>query len=388
MSTGCLSATSERPPGIGSDIIEELASPEESLFIQLVVSHYRGLGWNTTHHPALDCPLAVHEAYTAEAGTKLVARSELQDREMTMKENAQEVHTLLIRVAEKISSPSAMLSSFPKSQSGSTEQMPTTTAPHKMIRGTASPNPFITEEDHRLSLQNKAQQVITTCDLESMDFSGSGRCSAATESFAPLNKRTGANKRALPDKESAEIRTVEASKRTKNVPVVSEVKASPDQTPYGCPRRTAETTTQSITTFDANHVLATVTTLIGEKCGPGRRKHRMEGYTLSSTKELGFPASSTAAEKVVTPALISTLPQTPASRTRRSEIFRNIGFESARDSGRVCDEISAVKVTSSRAPRRCMRCVHFGGSKAFDCKGRGGQKNCIFFSPRGKPVEG
>ena len=67
------------------------------------MSHNRGLGWNTTNtcRPEADSSVAVSEAYASEANVKVVPRSEYFDRDLTKQEHAQDVQTLLVRVAEK-----------------------------------------------------------------------------------------------------------------------------------------------------------------------------------------------------------------------------------------------------------------------------------------------
>lgn len=320
-----------------------------------------------------------------------VVRPEQLDRDLTMKENAQQAQTLLIRVVDKITSPPAMYSSSHKQRACPREQMPTPNPICKVLQNSPSPEPFTTEDRRFPSMEDNAQKKVMKCRPKGKSTTGSRRGSTVTE-LAEIPKRTGrmqpaTNKRDRCSNERLETDNINVSKRGKTVPVVSAIKASPKRVHRGHPRNhsrgTIKLATMSITTC----VLPTTTAPTAKKRGPGRPRKRQKGDDMSITKECDVSAPSFATEKVLTSTPIYATPDTPASRTRSLDNKRKNTVEIEGNLGLEFHTMSDATVTHSRAPRRCMRCVQFGGHMAYECKGRGGQKNCRFFTSKGKALE-
>jgi hypothetical protein len=420
MATAACSATSERPLlDCDSDIVEELASPEESLFIQLFASHNRGLGWsNPACRLEADSSVAMYEAYASEENIKVVPRSEHFDRDLTNRENAQHVKTLLIRVAvaekKMATSPKAakVLSSSPQQQQQPKERIPL----HTMV----TPTPVAVMSLHSRSRTTRK----TLCPMEDEAFpspptnirknhrtKGSHKkvihSSRRTSGIAPVDvastpkQRMGRipsetnNKRVTSSRDWAETETATStSKRTKKVPIVSAIKASPKTLERGSlPNHSIAASTLATKSTVQRVPVTTTHEPCTMKRGRGRpRKYPKNTYAHSPAKHSDIPVPSVVAENVVTwTPTIRAPPGTPASCTRSVEnrrkmtIFREEGDELRLGGYKSMSDLAGM--TQSRAPRRCLRCVQFGGHMALMCKGRGGQQNCIFFTPKGNHAE-
>ena len=410
MATTACSATSERPLlDCDSDIVEELASPEESLFIQLFVPHNRGLGWsNPACRPKAESSVAMYEAYASEENIKVVPRSEHFDRDLTNRENAQHVKTLLIRVAEK------KMETNPKaakvlSSSQQQQQQPPQPKERIPLHTMVTPTPVAVMSHHSRSRTTRK----TLCPMEDEAFpspptnirknhrtKGSHKkVSRRTSSSAPVDvastpkQRMGRipsetnNKRVTSSRDWAEIESATSTaKRTKNVPIVSAIKASP-KTSIAASTLATKSTVQRVPVATTHEPCTT-------KRGRGRpRKYPKTTDAPSPAKQTDIPLPSPVAEKVVTwTPILRAPPGTPASCTRSVEnrrkmrIFREEEGDDLGMGGYVSMS-DLAGMTRSRAPRRCLRCVQFGGHMALVCKGRGGQQNCVFFTPKGNHAE-
>lgn len=347
---------------ISDDIVEELASSQESEFIQLFSSHSRGLGWSTPQqkHNSINS-ISRDKAYAAEAGLTVVVRSEQQDHDSRMQESAQQVRTLLIRVAQKMTTEQSSMDvvEMPTTQPNDAVvvlQSPTTAKEpgksRRLLRRTEIPDDCITEEQHFLAIQNQAKEEITKWRPQEKS------------KIYPSRKK----KRAAAGVET----NSEGPKRTKKAAVAS------------CPEERLECGPQRRPRFPNNERLKVTPVSKKKQARSPKQTPKKRGRGRPRKYPLvQHPTRTKSATKIlVTPTPTARIPRTPVSRTRGLEpsSSKMVRVE------RRCEGV-APKEIGSRKPRRCLRCVEFGGGKAFQCKGRGGQTNCIFFTPGGKALE-
>jgi len=363
----------------------------------------------------MDSSQDILEAYKAEAGiVKCVPRTERQDRDLTIQEHTEQVRTILVRVAEKITSPLPQ----PPPPVSPSEVFPTASQPprSRTRRGVATPTP--TSHSNGIPsrtnygrffpvLQEKAQ---TEKQLKPPRPSKGKRHIPHRHNYdsevvatpqprtgpmyvdSTIKKRLHSDTGSLPSRETDGTTITTTSKRQKTIPIVSAIKASPKKVervgcsqPQGQPIMSSSTdpVTSQGRTPDPNI----------KNSRPERPyKHPRDGSPNSTTKKSADAKLSSPVARVVGWSPACTLTETPASCTRSKEKSPcttrpqggGEGEELHYTSGYGVGTMLDLAGNRGRAPRRCMRCVEFGAvQQAFLCKGRGGQRNCNFFDPNG-----